>query len=626
MSGNPEDDDGQSRIFNRRALLLGGGQLAAFSVLGGRLYQLQVMQGSRYAPLADDNRISVRGLAPRRGRIFDRTGLVIADNRESFRVSVLPASPAELRRILDIINRIAPLSSDDIERVLAKAKTSSRSRPVIVAKDLTFDQVAAINLLIPKLPGVETDISHVRVYGYGQSIGHVAGYVGSVDRPALDDDPFLKLPGVQIGKAGVELGMDADLRGKGGTRRFEVDARGRIVRSLDEVEPSPGGDIVTTIDIKLQAKVLDRMRSEPRAAVVVIDVATGEVVVLASVPTFDPNELVTKVTEESWKKLQTAEHNPLLNRAIGGLYPPGSTFKMVTALTALEAGAVTLDERISCRGSYEYADTTYRCWKRGGHGRSDFSRALRESCDVYFYELAQRIGIDRIASMARRLGLGQTYASGIGLQKQGIIPDTNWKRVTYGQGWFRGETILAGIGQGYVLTTPLQLAVMTARLATGRAVVPTLVRRATDGQPENPLFPALDIKTEWMEAVRKAMVGVVNEEGGTGGNASLEGSNAVIIAGKTGTSQVRSSAAIDGDSEVAWEHRDHALFVSYFPASSPRYAVAAVVEHGGGGGSAAAPLVRDVISMLLEDDPIARSASAQEALRSPPADFVRRER
>lgn len=286
---------------------------------------------------------------------------------------------------------------------------------------------------------------------------------------------------------------------------------------------------------------------------------------------------------------------------------------MITALAALEAGKVSLEERVTCRGAFDFADQTYRCWKRDGHGPMDLNDALRESCDVYFYDLAERIGVNRIASMARRLGLGQIYACGIGGQKPGLIPDTDWKRVTKGERWLRGETILAGIGQGYVLTTPLQLAVMTARLATGRAVVPTLVRRPGEVLPDTPLFPTLDVPAEGLEAVRRAMVGVVNDAGGTGSNASLSGS-AVVIAGKTGTSQVRNSAeAVSPAAEEAWEHRDHALFVSYFPASAPRYAIAAVVEHGGGGGAVAAPIVRDVIGMLVAEDPMTRSSSLGEA-------------
>lgn len=594
--------------FNRRVLVIGGLEAAAFALLAARLYQLQVMDGRRYAPLAEDNRISQRGLMPRRGRLVDRAGRVLALNEEMYRVLLLSGPEPELKTTLDRLARIVPLHDDEIAAVLARARLTARNQPVVVAGNLSFDQVAAIGLHAPSLPGIETDTDLRRRYFHGRETGHVTGYVGVVERHALDDDPFLRLPGALIGKAGVELAMDRDLRGAMGARKFEVEARGRIVRNLDQVEPVAGSDVMVTIDASLQEQVHTRLAGERRAAVVAVDVENGEVVLMASVPGFDPNDLTVHFDEDAWRLLQSDADKPLLNRAIGGLYPPGSTFKMVTALAALEAGVISPEERIACTGRFHYADSTFRCWKRAGHGSCDLARAIRESCDVYFYEAARRTGIDRIAAMARLLGLGQSYSAGIGLQRSGIIPDRAWKRARLGQGWFGGETILAGIGQGYVLTTPLQLAVMTARLATGRAVVPTLVRRPDDPPPPGPVFPRLDIKPVWLESIRAAMVEVVNGEGGTGGNAALD-DGAIVVAGKTGTSQVRSSGdGDDGKRPEEWESRDHALFVSFFPAERPAYAISAVVEHGGGGGATAAPLVRDVIRLLLAADPSAALA------------------
>ena len=613
MPPGRDEEELSRRRFTRRAMLIGAAQAGAFALLAGRLYQLQVMEGRRFGPLAEENRISQRRLLPRRGRIVDRQGRMLATNAESYRVSILPADRSRMRLTLQSLARIVPLPAEEIDRVIAKARGLPRNRAIPVREGLTFQEAAQIGLLMPHLPGIETDIELKRRYAHGHASGHVVGYTGSVDRLALDDDPFLRLPNARIGKAGVEQGMDVDLRGEAGVKKFEVDARGSIVRNLEVKEPVAGRDVMVTVDVALQERVLSRLSSVPRAAVVAMDVHSGEVVLMASVPTFDPNDLTIEFDEANWERLQSDPHNPLLNRAISGLYPPGSTFKMITALAALEAGKVSLEERVTCRGAFDFADQTYRCWKRDGHGPMDLNDALRESCDVYFYDLAERIGVNRIASMARRLGLGQIYACGIGGQKPGLIPDTDWKRVTKGERWLRGETILAGIGQGYVLTTPLQLAVMTARLATGRAVVPTLVRRPGEVLPDTPLFPTLDVPAEGLEAVRRAMVGVVNDAGGTGSNASLSGS-AVVIAGKTGTSQVRNSAeAVSPAAEEAWEHRDHALFVSYFPASAPRYAIAAVVEHGGGGGAVAAPIVRDVIGMLVAEDPMTRSSSLGEA-------------
>lgn len=603
---NSDDGDKRStRVFTRRAILLGVAQVAGFGALGSRLYQLQVMEGRRYAPLAEDNRINLQVLAPRRGRILDRAGRVLAANEESFRIIVYPSLTADLGSTLKLVSRIVPLAAEEQERLIAKAKSQGRHAQLVVAEDLSFEQVASLNLLAPQLPGVQTDTAYRRKYFGGMTMGHLAGYVGSVERHALDEDMVLRLPDMKTGKSGIERGMETELRGAGGTRKFEVDARGRIVRNLEETDPVAGQDVVITVDSWLQARVHQRLAREGRAALVVLDIASGEVAAMASTPAYDPAVIMDGVSEAAWHELSTGENQPLLNRAISGLYPPGSTFKMVTALAGLEAGVMSLRETVDCGGSYGLADQTYRCWKRGGHGRCDMHRALRESCDVYFYEIANRVGIERLATMARRLGFGQIFPSGLALQKAGVVPDSEWKRAQYGKNWLGGETILTGIGQGYMLATPLQLAVMAARLASGVAVEPTLVRRDAASGPAH--FAPLEVGQTGLDAVRRGMFAAVNEAGGTGGNVGL-GAGRPLIAGKTGTSQVSRATSDNAAGDVPWEQRDHALFVAYFPADAPRYAISTVVEHGGGGGATAAPLVRDVIGYILDDDPMSKSA------------------
>lgn len=591
--------------FTRRALLLGLAQAGGLGLLGARLYQIQVLERQRYAPLADDNRIEVEVLAPVRGRVLDRAGHVLAANDESFHVALRYSRGSNLRQSLELLSRIVPLSPEEQALFADKARKQRAGVPLSIARDLTFDQVAAINLLAPQLPGVETGTTRRRHYYHGTAMGHVTGYIGRVEEHALDDDPVLRLDNMKIGKAGAERGFDTALRGKGGSRKFEVDARGRIIRIIEEVEPAPGRDVVLSIDLKLQEKVIDRLQQEGRAALVVIDIASGEIVSLASVPTYDPALLTEKTSSEAWKALAAADDGSLVNRAASGLYPPGSTFKMVTALAALKAGAITLDEKIDCDGSYQLADQNFRCWKRQGHGRCDLHKALRESCDVFFYEAANRIGINAIAAMGRELGLGQTYSCGLPSQKKGVVPDADWKKTQFRKGWLGGETILAGIGQGYVQTTPLQLAVMTARIASGRAVRPAMERVGT-GEAPAPKFEPLDIDPRWLDAVRDGMRAVVNEDGGTGSNAYVPGGRP-SVAGKTGTSQVVGNSSRREDVKEAVEGpRDHALFVSYFPVDAPRYAIAAVVENGGGGGATAAPIVREVIEAIASDDPAAR--------------------
>jgi penicillin-binding protein 2 len=544
---------------------------------------------------------------PERGRILDRFGVVLAGNEESYRATLVPSQAGDLRQTLAVFARVVPITAAEQERIVQRARRQSRSGLLLLASDLSFEQVAALGLIAPRLPGVETERSPRRRYHRGAALGHVVGHVGAVDRLALDDTPLLRVPGVRIGKAGVELAMEEELRGVAGSRRLEVDARGAVVRKLGETPPSRGRDVVLTVDAALQERVMERLKAERRAAVVALDVTRGEVVAMASVPSFDPDEIARGAAPESWQRQLADPDKPLLSRAAGGLYPPGSTFKMVTALAALEAGVVTPRERFHCDGGFDLAGQHFRCWSRSGHGRVDLHRALKVSCDVYFYELARRVGILALARMARRLGFGEVFEGGIGPQKAGVVPDPDWKRGETGRGWLGGETVLTGIGQGFVTATPLQLATMAARLATGRRVTPTLVRgeaRSREGADGGGFLP-LDIDPGWLDAVRRGLHAAVNEDGGTGGNAALE-RGTDEMAGKTGTAQISRSSSDRPQSELPWEQRDHALFAGYAPADRPRYAVAAVVEHGGGGGAVAAPLARDVMAMLLAEDPMAR--------------------
>ncbi len=595
-----EPEDNRAR-FTRRAALLGLGQIGVFGALGTRLYQLQVTEANRYALLADENRISTEILAPVRGRILDRTSRVLASNTEGYRAVVVPAIARDLRGVLRRFAEIVPLSFDDIERVVARSRRQSPSLAIVIAADLSWERLATINLNAPHLPGVRTEPSGARVYLPGTHMGHILGHVGSVERRALDDNPVLRLPGMKTGRAGVERGLEETLRGQSGSVTSEVDARGRVIRIIDSVEPRAGRDVTLTVDADLQEAVMTELGKYRRASSVVVGVQTGAVLVLASSPGFDPNVIARAGESREWAAVQASPDDPLNNRAIRGLYPPGSTFKMVTALAALEAGKVDLKERLPCEGRFEYFGQTYRCWKRSGHESCDMHKALRESCDCYFYELARRTGIDAIAAMARTLGLGVLHDAGIAGAKSGLIPDHDWKRGRFGRGWLGGETILAGIGQGYVLATPLQLAVMTARLASGLQIAPTLVGEMAMRAAAQPLA----VKPAHVQAVRRGMIAVVNEDGGTGSHASGE-DGGYLLAGKTGTAQVSSHSRDTAQGDLPWDKRDHALFVAYAPVSAPRYAIATIVEHGGGGGAVAAPLSRTIMDFVMARDPLGK--------------------
>lgn len=599
------DPDQSQRRFTRRAALLGGLQGLGFTILGARLYQLQVMDGRIYAPLAEDNRITTQALGPLRGRIFDRTGRPMADNIETFQAQVIPALATDLKRVLEVFSQIEPLSAEVQEAVLDRARRQSSNAPIILASELSWEQMARLNLNAPRLPGVVTLVAGRRQYHGDVAMGHLVGYTGPVERFALDDDPALRLPGSIVGKSGVEAGRDELLRGRAGLVRREVDARGRVLRELERRDPSRGADVALTIDADVQEAVRQRLRDFRRAAAVVIDIASGEVAAMVSVPGYDPSPFSEGITHKQWQKLVSAKDDPLIDRCVQGQYPPGSTFKMVTALAALEAGVVQPEEKFNCKGAVVLADQKFRCWNRTGHGPCDLHRSLKESCDVYYYEIAQRVGISRIAAMGERLGLGRVFDIGLEAQKPGLLPDPDWKRGALGKSWYDGETLLAGIGQGYVLSTPLQLAVMTAQLISGRAVEPRLVRAEGDDGQSGQRFAKLEISPQFLVAIQRAMRAVVVEAGGTGKDASPRLSG-VSIMGKTGTSQVTRLSGLRAQDELAWHHRDHALFVGSISDDRPRYAAAAIVEHGGSGGKVAAPLVRDILEDVLQADPASR--------------------
>lgn len=593
----PDHDDairGGERRFTRRSLILGSAQATGFLLIGWRLFDLQVLERGHYAPLAEENRINLQILAPRRGRILDDAGRPLADNREIFSATVTPSLAKDLRALLARVGQILPLADGAAAEIVQRSKKQSRSMPLVIASDLTFDELAKLNLFAPSLPGIATEATWRRRYHGGEAIGHVVGFVGSVDRFGVDDDAVLRLPDTRIGKRGVEAGFESVLRGTGGTQKIEVDARGRMVRTLETVEPVHGRDVTLSIDADLQTSVLDRMQRERTAAAVVIDVKTGEIVALVSVPGFDPATIAGGISETGWRKLATAEDKPLLNRVVSGQYAPGSTFKIVTALAALDAGVVSPDERISCPGHYKLGGRTYPCWNSAGHGDLTIHEALRCACDVFFYEAARRAGIDKIAATARRLGLGAIYDFGLTEEKAGIIPDRDWKRGNFNAPWMGGETLLTGIGQGYVQTTPLQLALMTARVASGRAILPSIEKKTHSTE-----VAALPFQTTHLDIVRKGMLGAVNEDDGAAGKARL-GPGRPEVAGQAGTAPVAAREIVAQQNERQHPKRDHAIVIAYTPFDAPRYAIATVIEHASVSDAPAAPLARDILNLVLD--------------------------
>ena len=610
-------DTVRQKAFTRRALMFSGGAAALTTVLAGRLYYLQVISADRYRVLADENRISWRLLPPPRGRILDRFGFELANNQQNYRILLIPEQTPNIDETLAVLTDLVHLDDRDRRRVVRDTGRNASFMPVTVLENLSWEEFARINVHMPDLPGVQPDVGESRFYPYRQSLAHLVGYVGPVSPEELTGEPLLELPGFRTGKSGIEKTREKALRGKAGNSQVEVNAYGRAIRELEREDGKPGQDVRLSIDMELQQFVYQRL-GDDAGSVVVIDIHTGEVLSLVSAPSFDPNIFNLGVNPEQWRTLIQHPRSPLVHRAISGLYPPGSTFKMIVALAALEAGVISPDHRVFCSGEFEFGDRIFHCWKKGGHGQLSLVNAIEQSCDIHFYDVARRVGIDRIGKMATRFGFGIPTGIGLEGEKEGLVPSRAWKRKRHDQPWHQGETLVTGIGQGYLLTTPLQLAVMAAQIANGGfRVKPTLiasklqegVRQADAGSVEEASDrESLGLSAASLKLMHRAMDMVSNSPYGTAYRSRIREPE-MAIAGKTGTVQVRRITKAERltrllkNKERAWKDRDHALFVGYAPVSSPRYAVSVVIEHGGGGASAAAPVARDVLEEVQRRDP-----------------------
>ncbi len=635
----PSRNTGEAaRSVTRRGLILGGLQVAAAAVLIARMRELQVSEADKYRLLAEENRINMRLLPPARGLLFDRQGVPLAENRPSYRIVMVREEAGDVAVVLDRLQVL--LGFDDAIRAQALAEMSRRSPfvPVTVLERVSWDAVAQVSVNAPALPGVTAEVALVRHYPLDTDFTHIVGYVGPVsdyDLSRLNDpDPLLQIPRFQIGKFGAEAELEELLRGRAGMRRIEVNAAGRVIREIERQEGTPGADVQLTVDHALQNFVQARLGSESAAAVV-MDVVNGDILASGSAPSFDPNAFVQGISGPDYRALLENDHRPLSSKSVQGVYPPGSTFKMVVALAALEAGVVRPNETVFCRGHYEASGRRFHCWKRPGHGHMNLLDSLAQSCDVYYYEVAQRVGIERIAAMARRLGIGVPHDIPLSGVTSGLAPDREWKQRRRGESWLIGDTLNAGIGQGFVLASPLQLAVMTARIASGAAVSPRLVK-SIDGVEQPTGVEPLGLSTEALTLVRRGMFNVSNTSRGTAWNTRIE-TQELRMAGKTGTSQVRSISeeerrrGVFRNEDLPWNRRDHALYVGFAPFTSPRYAVSVVVEHGGGGSTMAAPIARDVMLYALrgglpqlDDYPAAQRESVRALFETLPLRDPRR--
>ncbi|WP_375279772.1 penicillin-binding protein 2 [Pseudooctadecabacter sp.] len=613
MKRGPKETAEGARRLSRRAILLGTAQMGLVAVLGGRMATMQVEQADQFRMLAEENRINLGLIPPARGLIYDINGVVLADNEQHYTITMTREGAGDVDEVLARLSRLIAIDPEQLEKAREELKVRSAFVPVTVAERVSWEDISRVTVNAPALPGVVAELGRSRYYPQGPDMAHVVGYVGPVSDYDLsrieDQDPLLQIPRFQIGKTMVENNLEQDLRGSAGTKRVEVNAAGRVMRELDRVEGIAGSDVQLTVDARLQNYIQARLNGESAAAIV-LDVTNGDVKGIGSAPSYDPNLFVQGISVALWDDLNEREVDPKLHRrplaakTVQGTYPPGSTFKMVTALAALEDGVVNADETVRCVGHLDVFDVRFHCWKRSGHGNMNLNEGLKQSCDVYYYDISQRVGIDKIAAMGRKLGLGERHDLPMSAVRPGLMPDKAWKREARGEDWRVGDTVNASIGQGYVATSPLQLAVMTARIATGNAVKPRLVKSIGGVEQPSGAGESLGLNENNLRRIRRAMFDVSNNSRGTAYRSRIA-EERFKMAGKTGTSQVRAivrdenGRVITRNEDLPWNARDHALYVAYAPADNPKYAVAVVVEHGGGGSVAAAPIARDVLLQAL---------------------------
>jgi penicillin-binding protein 2 len=601
-----ETDASQTKL-SRRAALLGGVQLLFMGGLAARMNYLQVDQADQYLLLAEENRINIRLIPPTRGEIFDRNGVQLAQNVPSYRIVMVREEAGDVEEVMHRLADVIQLDPEARDRAIAEVKAAERFLPVTVADNVTWDELSRVSVNAPALPGVSPEVGLTRVYPRGSDFAHIVGRVGRVSQADIDaqetPDAVLRIPRFQIGRINVEAREEGLLRGVAGTKQVEVNATGRVMRELSRREGQSGADLQLTIDSKLQNYVQARLGTES-AAVVIIDCENGDLIANASSPSYDPNLFIGGISSADYDPMLESKHRPLVNKTVQGTYPPGSTYKMVVAMAALEEGIIGPDDTVYCPGHVDVGGRKFHCWKRAGHGSMDLENSLKQSCDVYYYDLALKVGIEKISAIAKRFGLGIRHDLPLSSVASGLAPTKAWKRETRGAEWVIGDTVNASIGQGFTLSSPLQLAVMTARIATNRMVTPRLIK-SIDGieQPSGGGEP-LGMNENNLRKIRKGMHVVVNDRRGTGYRSRII-AEGMRMAGKTGTSQVRSittaerARGVSRNEDLPWERRDHALFVAFAPSDKPRYAVSVLVEHGGGGSTAAAPIARDVLLQAL---------------------------
>ena len=590
------DKKKQTSIQQRRAFLLLLSKFSIFSIIGWKLFDIQILDSKKYKTLSKNNQINVEILYPLRGEIFDRNMKLIASNKKVYDLYVVPEQSDNLMKTLNDLSSFISLDYQTKKNVIKLSNKLKKFKSIKVLENLNWNDLEIIEANKNYLQGLSLKTDYQRIYPYEKYFSHILGYVSQPTQKDLILPYIAKTPRLDIGKTSLEKFFNKDLVGAYGRKEIEVNSSGKTIREISRKPSKKGKKIKITIDERLQRFTVNELDNHKAGSIVVIEINTGEILSMASTPSFDPNSIIQKPNTEYWNSLINNNLSPLTNRSIQGLYSPGSTFKMIVALAALSENIINTESNNFCEGKIDFGDSVYHCWKTKGHGLMNIESALKESCDVFFYELAKKVGINKIAAMAHKFGLGQLYNIGFDTEKKGIIPSKKWKKETLKKKWYGGETLNAAIGQGYVLTNPMQLAIMTARIASkGKKIEPTILSNKVKE------FEKIKDISRYLKIIDKALFKVVNDYKGT---AFRSKSNEYLFSGKTGTSQVKRISLLERESddfrkkEIEWKNKDHALFVGYMPSDKPKYAISVVIEHGGSGAATAAPIAKKIFDYL----------------------------
>ncbi len=587
------DDKKQYSVLNRRTFFLYVLKLSLFTVVGWRLFNIQINESDKYKTLSKNNQIDVEIIYPLRGKILDKNNKVLVENKKVFDVYLIPENTKDVNVTLNELSKIVKIDFSKKRKILELSKKVKKFEKIKILENIDWNTLEKIEANKFKTQGIFISQDFMRIYKYNNIFSHILGYINKPNQGEMDLPFISNMPNLDIGKEGLEKGFNPTLVGKPGQREIEVNSYGRIIREISRKDSIKGKDLQITLDLRIQNYALNLLNSHKAGSIVLMSIENGNILCMASTPSYNPNKIITKPNKEYWNSILENELSPLTFRSIQGLYAPGSTFKMIVAIAGLYHGVIDTNTSHSCNGKIALGDRLYHCWKNNGHGVMNVENAIKESCDVFFYEISKKIGIDKIAEVAKDFGLGKTYEIFLENQKKGIVPSKKWKKDNIGESWYPGETLISAIGQGFVLTNPLQLATMTSIIASnGKKIEPNILQNRGEIN-----FKKLDKYNEAIKIIKKSMFKVVNEAKGT---AFKSRSDLVDYSGKTGTSQVRRITVEERESddfrkkEVEWKKRDHALFVGYMPSDKPKYAISVVIEHGGSGASTAAPIAKQI--------------------------------